>query len=113
MARGCLPPPRCVLFGEKEVRPFLEGDGTRKQSLGEAEVGRIIRADAGLRPGWVARSGLCGPRGRTACQQACGTVSRRALVSRRTLADVHALGGAETVWRRIFGSRSVDDAVAE
>ena len=82
----------------------METEDAQKPSPGEAEVGRMVRA--GLRRGWVARSGLCGPRGRMACQLACGTVSRR------TLADIHALGGAETAWSRIFGSRSVEDAVA-
>ncbi|KAF0287473.1 hypothetical protein FJT64_014106 [Amphibalanus amphitrite] len=83
----------------------METDDARKPNPGEAEVGRMVRV--GLRPGWIARSGLCGPRGRMACQLACGTVSRR------TLADICTLGGAETAWRRIFGSRSVDEAVAE
>ena len=58
---------------------------------------------AGLSRGWVARSGRCGPRGR----MACGTVSRR------TLADVQTLKGAEAAWSRVFGSRSVNHAVAE
>ncbi|KAF0288065.1 putative RNA-directed DNA polymerase from transposon BS [Amphibalanus amphitrite] len=83
----------------------METDDARKPNPGEAEVGRMARV--GLRPGWIARSGLCGPRGRMACQLACGTVSRR------TLADICTLGGAGTAWRRIFGSRSVDEAVAE
>ena len=83
----------------------IDSEDNRKPSPGEAEVGRMVRV--GLMRGWIARSGRCGPRGRMACQLACGTVSRR------TLADVHAMGGAETAWGRLFGSRSVYDAVAE
>ena len=62
---------------------------------------------AGLSRGWVARSGRCRPRGRMACQLACGTVSRR------TLADVQTLGGTEVAWSRIFCSSSVYEAVGE
>ena len=61
----------------------------------------------GLRRGWVAKSHRRGAMGRLACQLACGTISRR------TLADVLSVGGAEAAWTRIFGSRSAYEATAE
>ena len=63
--------------------------------------------ERGLRRGWVARSRRRSHVGRIACQLACGTISRR------TLADVQSVGGAEAAWARIFGSRSAHEAAVE
>ena len=75
-----------------------------KPKAGVAELERMARL--GLRRGWLRRSSRRGAAGRLACQLACGTVSRR------TLADVVYMGGAEAVWSRLFGSRPADEAAA-
>ena len=72
---------------------------------GSREVERMV--GRGLRRGWVAESRRRGAVGRIACQLACGTISRR------TLADVQSVGGAEAAWTRVFGSRSAHEATVE
>ena len=72
---------------------------------GSREVERMV--ERGLRRGWVARSRRRSHVGPIACQLACGTISRR------TLADVQSVGGAEAAWTRIFGSRSAHEAAVE
>lgn len=82
-----------------------EAESQDVQQRGSREVERMV--ERGLRRGWVARSRRRGAAGRIACQLACGTISRR------TLADVQSVGGAEAAWTRIFGSRSAHEATVE
>lgn len=68
------------------------------------EIERMM--SRGLNRGWVRKSRRSGSAIRLSGQLATGTVSRW------TLLDVVALGGAEAAWRRHFGSRSAWEAAA-
>ena len=99
-----------IILSASDIRHIVydkqrEAEVQEAQQRGSREVERMV--GRGLRRGWVAKSHRRGAVGRLACQLACGTISRR------TLADVQSVGGAEAAWTRIFGSRSAYEATAE
>ncbi|KAF0314667.1 putative RNA-directed DNA polymerase from transposon BS [Amphibalanus amphitrite] len=99
-----------IVLSASDIRHIVndyqrEAEAQEALHRGSREVERMV--ERGLRRGWVAKSHRRGAVGRLACQLACGTISRR------TLADVQSVGGAEAAWTRIFGSRSASEAAAE
>ena len=99
-----------IILSASDIRHIVydkqrEAEVQEAQQRGSREVERMV--GRGLRRGWVAKSHRRGAVRRLACQLACGTISRR------TLADVQSVGGAEAAWTRIFGSRSAYEATAE
>ena len=97
-----------IVLSASDIRHLIQAqhrEAEAQDARGSWEVERMVQR--GFRRGWVARSRRRGAVGRIACQLACGTISRR------TMADVKTVGGAEAAWTRIFGSRSAREATVE